>query len=385
MIDTTPRTVVVLAVVAVAVAGVGLVAGSGATVDAVASDPPSDDVRIDAEAAASTAATEQSAELHPLLDCTNGTSPGVVACGYNPGPTAVALDEQVTAGDNVTVSAVELDSGGFVAVHAVSYVDGQFTESVRGVSRYLDPGLHRDVAVDLTQPVTDDTTLVAVVYRDGDDDRTFDFADADGGVDRPYTNTYAPSTGNVSDEAGQVIGDAARFTTADVTVETVTTPAEDGATVTVSVTNDGSAPLDLRAAPRAFPAGATIAETTSDGGTVTAGGDAVEWTQVQSGETVTAMFRLALSGSGDGATGTADVRVGLDGGPGAVPVEVTLPEPASPSVVAVAGDDRRVDFDEVIRAIRLHNADEPVPETGEQLSRSDVTDIIRLFNAGAPV
>ena len=377
MNDTT-QTLLVAAVAAVAVlavAGVGLVGGSGAgggvaTVGADATGSPTD--------------ARQPAEPHPLLDCTNGTSPGVVACGYDPGPTAVALDDQLTAGDSATVSAVELDEGGFVAVHAVSYVDGQFTESLRGVSPYLEPGLHRDVAVDLDRPVDEDTTLVAVVYRDGDDDGEFEFVDTDGAVDRPYTNTYSAETGNVTDEAGDVIGDTARFTPAEVTTRTVTTPAEDGAVLSVTVTNDGSAPLDLRAGPRTLPAGVTVAEATSEGGTVTVRGDAVEWTQVQPGETVTARFRLTLP---DGAGGdAADVRVGLGDGPGSVPAEVTLPDdPASPSVVALAGDDRRVGFDEVVRAIGLFNTDEPVPETGESLTFSDITDLVRLYDTGAPV
>lgn len=384
MNDTTLR-VLVVASAALVLVGVGLAVGSGTPADAVASGPTSDAASVSQSATSSPVDARQGdASEQPPLDCTDGTSPGVVTCGYNSGPTAVDVEDQLTTGDSVTVSGVELDEGGFVAVHAVSYVDGQFTESVRGVSAYLEPGLHRDVAVELDRPMTDGTTLVAVVYRDGDDDGEFEFVDTDGTVDRPYTNTYSPETGNVTDEAGDVIGDSAQFSPTNVRVQAVGTPAEGGATVTVSVTNDNDEPIDLRAGPRTLPADVTVAEATSEGGAVTVRGDVVEWTQVQPGETVTARFRLTLpDGAGGGA---AAVRVGLGDGPGSVPTEVTLPDdPASPSVVALAGDDRRVDFDEVLRAIGLYNADEPVPETGESPTFSDVIDLVRLYNTGAPV
>lgn len=145
------------------------------------------------------------------LDCTNGTSPAVVACGYTPGPNAVAFHDQETTGANVTVAAVELEADGFVAVHRVSYVDGAFTESVVGVSEELPAGLHRDIEVTLDEQPSpaSGTTLLAVVYADGDDDGSFDFVSSDGADDRPFTNTYSERGGNVTDEAGDVIGDQA--------------------------------------------------------------------------------------------------------------------------------------------------------------------------------
>jgi hypothetical protein len=156
-------------------------------------------------------ATNESESRAPFTACTNGTSRSVIACGYQPGPTAVELSPQeVGDGGTVTVRAVNLSEGGFVAVHRRSFVDGKATESLLGVSPYLDAGLHKDVAVPLSLPTegSPNRTLVAVVYRD-DGDETFEFVDSSGVVDRPYTNTYSESEGNVTDEAGDVIGDVA--------------------------------------------------------------------------------------------------------------------------------------------------------------------------------
>ncbi|PSQ38312.1 hypothetical protein BRD10_04200 [Halobacteriales archaeon SW_12_71_31] len=385
MNDTTLR-VLVVASAALVLVGVGLAVGSGTPADA-APGPTTDAASVPQSAASPPVDARQGdASERPLLDCTDGTSPGVVACGYNSGPIAVDIEDQLTTGDSVTVSGVELDEGGFVAVHAVSYVDGQFTESVRGVSAYLEPGLHRDVAVELDRPVTDGTTLVAVVYRDSDDDGEFEFVDTDGAVDRPYTNTYSAETGNVTSEAGDVVGDSAQFSPTNVRVRTVRTPAEGGATVTVRITNDNDEPIDLSVRPRTLPSGVSVAAVDSEGGVLPGARDAVVWSQVPPGRTVTATYRLDLSGDADGSAGTANFRVGLGDGTGTVPTTVTLPERGvSQSVVALAGEDRRFAFEEVVRAVELYNSDEPVPETGDTLSFDDVVDIVRLFNADRPV
>jgi len=159
--------------------------------------------------AATTAEHSDATSPAERLACTNGTSDAILACGFNPGPTAVAFEPRTSDGSAVRVRAVELDAGGFVAIHRISYIDGEFTDSVVGVSEYLSPGLHRGVNVTLDEPVRDGATLVAVTYRDTDGDTAYDFAATDGADDRPYTNTYSNETGNVTDEAGDVIGDAA--------------------------------------------------------------------------------------------------------------------------------------------------------------------------------
>ena len=191
------------------VLAVGLLAGGAAFATGALSETDTPTERTGVAADAAVANHSAGGSIADRLACTNGTSEAVVACGYNPGPTAVSLSDQETENGSVTVDAVELAEGGFVAVHRATFVDGAFTESVVGVSRSLDAGLHRDVEVDLENGVAGEQRLIAVVYRDSDGDDTFDFVATDGADDRPYTNTYSERAGNVTDEAGDVIGDVA--------------------------------------------------------------------------------------------------------------------------------------------------------------------------------
>jgi hypothetical protein len=202
---------VLLVTSVVGVAAAVPVAPDGTSADAGSAPPTT-------TRAAPTATAPLDDDTEAFVDCVNGTSDAILACGYTPGPNAVEIAPQTVAGDDaVTVRAAELSEGGFVAVHRVSYVDGAFTESLVGVSRYLQPGLHGNVRVDV-DGVDSNATLVAVLNRDSDDDRRYDFVATDGAQDRPYTNTYSERAGNVSDEAGDVIGDLAPVTV--ITVET---------------------------------------------------------------------------------------------------------------------------------------------------------------------
>jgi len=225
---------VTLALIAVlAVAGVGLAAagtvpgGTGAppapsdtavpSPSAPAPDGVFDAVRVDHD-------TGTAADAG-VAACTNGTSRSVLACGYDPGPTAVELAPQETDGDAVVVRAVNLSEGGFVAVHRRSFVDGNATGSLLGRTGYLEAGLHTDVRVPV-DGLDAGAELVAVVYRDDGDGR-FEFVTSEGATDRPYTNTYTPSAGNVTDEAGDVIGDRARVAVTGAPVVVGDRPATD--------------------------------------------------------------------------------------------------------------------------------------------------------------
>jgi hypothetical protein len=191
--------------------GVGAVTGTPA--QAASSAPPTASVdagadvgvapQMDGDGSSAAAGDGDDA----FVDCDNGTSRSMLACGYNPGPTAVELDSQI-AGRLATVQAVSLAEGGFVVIHELSFVDGDVTDSIVGLSPYLDPGLHKNVRVPLADLGTEPATYVAVVYTD-DGDRLFEFVDSGGAVDRPYTVRYSAETGNVTDEAGDVIGDTA--------------------------------------------------------------------------------------------------------------------------------------------------------------------------------
>jgi len=196
---------------AVALVAVAVTAGATFVAGAVGAPTP-DSTASDAVDGPAVRQTDTSGAPADRLECTNGTSEAVVACGYSPGPTSVSLADGETTPGTVTVEAVELNDGGFVALHRVSFVDGAFTDSVVGVSQYLSPGLHRDVQIAVNSTIANRT--IAVVYRDTDDDERFDFVTTGGATDRPYTNTYTESGGNVTDEAGDVIGDVATVETA---------------------------------------------------------------------------------------------------------------------------------------------------------------------------
>jgi len=228
---------VTLALVAVlAVAGGGLAAAGGVPGGTGAPPAPSDAVAPSAASASgpapaadgtldATATGVDPATDAGFADCTNGTSRSVLACGYDPGPTAVELAPQETGGDAVVVRAVNLSEGGFVAVHRRSFVDGNATGSLLGHTGHLDAGLHRDVRVPV-DGLDASADLVAVAYRDDGDER-FEFVASDGATDRPYTNTYSKSAGNVTDEAGDVIGDRARVSVTGAPVVVGDRPAGD--------------------------------------------------------------------------------------------------------------------------------------------------------------
>lgn len=92
----------------------------------------------------------------------------------------VALVDQETGGDTVTVDSASLSEPGFVVVLNQS---GENPDEVRG-STFLETGDHEDVVIDLEPPVADDDELHAQVHLDTDGDRRFDY---DGGVvDRPF-------------------------------------------------------------------------------------------------------------------------------------------------------------------------------------------------------
>ncbi len=107
------------------------------------------------------------------------------------------MSDQVTGGSAVTVDSVYVPEGGFVTIHDSSLSDGDTFESVRGTSTYLEAGYHTDVTVTFDDPVSNDTTLVAMPHRDTDGDESYTFAESEGGADGPYTD----SDGAVTDAA----------------------------------------------------------------------------------------------------------------------------------------------------------------------------------------
>ncbi|ELY93369.1 hypothetical protein C483_05368 [Natrialba hulunbeirensis JCM 10989] len=101
------------------------------------------------------------------------------------GTASLSFPDQNTTGETVNIASVDLSEGGFVAVYddTTAALD---PEDVIGVSGYLEPGEHGDVAVELEEPLEDDRSLVAAVHHDTTDDETFRYVERDGGDDEPY-------------------------------------------------------------------------------------------------------------------------------------------------------------------------------------------------------
>ncbi|MFB6150578.1 MAG: type II secretion system F family protein [Haloarculaceae archaeon] len=98
----------------------------------------------------------------------------------------VTLADQSTAGDAVVVEGVSLSEGGFVVVRART-PQGE----VIGHSAYLEPGKHEDVRVPIDRTYSDQMTLFAAAYADGDGDEEFDGVGADT-PDSPYQSSGEP-------------------------------------------------------------------------------------------------------------------------------------------------------------------------------------------------
>jgi PGF-CTERM protein len=98
----------------------------------------------------------------------------------------VTFDDQRSGGTTVTVASVTVPEGGFVTIHDASLGEGETLASVRGSSAYLSPGNHDNVTITLDQPVSEDTTLVAMPHKDTDADRTYDFVSSNAQDDGPY-------------------------------------------------------------------------------------------------------------------------------------------------------------------------------------------------------
>lgn len=105
----------------------------------------------------------------------------------------VSFSDQVVADSQqeVVVDSATLSDGGFVAIHR-----GSATGPVIGTSKKLGPGTHSNIRVDLDQPISSATTLVAMPHLDTDDDNAYEFTG--GAVDKPYTTNGAPVTSSAT-------------------------------------------------------------------------------------------------------------------------------------------------------------------------------------------
>jgi hypothetical protein len=121
---------------------------------------------------------------------------------------SVTVRNQTLQGNSLTVESARLPEGGFLVIHNESYrQSGGALESAVGVTSYLEAGQHNGVSVPLLDgTVKEDQTLVAVPYRDTNDNQRYDYIASDGFQDTAYENRTGSQSVIVND-------------TADVTVE----------------------------------------------------------------------------------------------------------------------------------------------------------------------
>jgi PGF-CTERM protein len=150
------------------------------------------------------------------------------------GTASLAVADQTTAGETVTVRNATLPDGGFVVVHAPN-VSTDPVGSVLGASSYLENGTTENVTVSLTEPLREGTRVVVMAHTDSNDNQVYDFSSSNGSEDRPYTANGSPVTAS------------ARLTIIETTsIETTAeTPSDTTAATTAAGTNgttDGSGP-----------------------------------------------------------------------------------------------------------------------------------------------
>ncbi|MEF8784943.1 MAG: BGTF surface domain-containing protein [Haloarculaceae archaeon] len=142
---------------------------------------------------------------------------------------ALEFNDQERRGEIVAVSAVELNAGGFVAIHE-STADGP----IIGHSSYIDENDPvQNLRMALDEPLDSSATLVAMPHVDSNNNQQFDAE-----TDSPYTSNGSP----VFDSARVTLaGSRPNFAVAELNPTDVTVTEGDTLTVAATVVNDGDA------------------------------------------------------------------------------------------------------------------------------------------------
>ncbi|ELY81496.1 DUF7282 domain-containing protein [Natrinema pallidum] len=139
----------------------------------------------------------------------------------------VTFENQTSNGSAVVVNNTTLPEGGFAVIHAAAPVDENATDNmtadenetvtnvseeyepgaVLGNSSYLPSGDHENVTVELNDSLEESQVLIAMAHQDTNDNRTYEFPEADG----PYTSDGEP----VIDDALITLEDGMNETMAD--------------------------------------------------------------------------------------------------------------------------------------------------------------------------
>ena len=201
------RKTAVLVMVALVVAGTSaaLAAGAGSTAPTATNDAPLAQETTTANETTTTTDTAGSEQTTIAANATTEVAETTVAEGQVGPESARVTFLNQTAGftfDNgepnttsVLIERVVVPEGGFLVVHQAQNATGEYaTEgqvsvgSVVGNSTYLEPGVHSNVVVELNVSIDESQTLIAMPHRDTNDNRQYDFPQADD----PYTENGSP-------------------------------------------------------------------------------------------------------------------------------------------------------------------------------------------------
>ena len=104
--------------------------------------------------------------------------------------------------NTITIEQAGLPEGGFIAIHDARFFDGERAKSLRGATKYLEPGTVEDTNITLEEPYRSNGTAVAVVYTDTGSRRTFEYTETET-IDHPYLSDGTP----VLDQAAVTISE----------------------------------------------------------------------------------------------------------------------------------------------------------------------------------
>lgn len=128
--------------------------------------------------------TDDESELENRAD--DAANESVAAVEEVEGTATVSIADQSVQAQTVVVDSVQLSDGGYVVVHDDDAIVGPSADTVLGVSRYLAPGEHESVEIELAQPLADNRSVVAMAHRDTTGDQEFTFVESVGEEDGPY-------------------------------------------------------------------------------------------------------------------------------------------------------------------------------------------------------
>ena len=109
---------------------------------------------------------------------------------------SMTVDNPTIEGNTLTVDSASLSNGGFVVVH-----DGDEDDEVIGVSRYLEPGTHKNVQIQIDNPPPSGSQLTLVAHQDTNENQVLEYDfDIPGETDEPYAASGQSDTVSIEIE-----------------------------------------------------------------------------------------------------------------------------------------------------------------------------------------